>query len=260
MNQDPQQPKINIFVAEDHPFARLGMITQLSSYEDFEILPRNLSRDDILNLPEDIHSTLTLIRDNKPDVVVMDIKWGNDNYAGIEATIQIKHDLPGCKVVLYSNYDSRDLVERAIQEANVDGYVLKGQSSELPKAIRNVFSGVNYFASEVVNHMLSIIRKIDPAFPNIDTSFDNNDVAILKLLAQGKTNQRIAQELGYTGATIKRKTHLLYEKLDVYKGRPKGSISPRVVAIREGLQQGLLKFSDLIQDEEDATKNDNETS
>jgi DNA-binding NarL/FixJ family response regulator len=247
----PKRTRIKVFIAEDSPETRYGIAMNLASTDEFEILPPGVTDLQKANhLPCDIPDTLKLIRDNKPDVVVMDIKWGPNLFAGIEAARQIKDDLPACRVVLYSNYVDRERVVRAVLEGQVDGYIPKEgyPSYMLPEAIRTVYKGLPYFVPEVVQRLLSIIS--NPAGATFvgdrNELLNETELKVLKHIARGESNSTIAGDIGYAEGAIKGIVRKIYINLGIHEEYPKGNVDLRVMAILKGLELGYLNFSDLV--------------
>lgn len=241
-------PRIKVFIADDSPDARYGIASNLRSCADFDIFPAGITRIEEANrLPRDIGRTLEMLRACHPDVAVMDIKWGSERFAGIEAARQLKEELPRCRVILYSNHVEREQVLRAVLEGRVDGYISKEQypSYVLPDAIRTVYRGLPYFVPEVVERLLAIIRAPEPTPEATGEPLSESELAVLKRIASGESNAAIADKLNYTRAAIKSKAHDIYEKLGISDETAKGAIDPRVMAILRGLQRGDLNLSDL---------------
>lgn len=248
MEQLSKTPKIKVLVAEDQPHTRLGIIAHLASYKDFEILPSGATdREHAMQLPDNVVEAVKMVKLCKPDVVVMDIKWGSDDIAGIKASRQIKDELPDTKVILCTQYCRRETVASAVIEGRVDGYVLKDEASPLPSAIRTVFlKGLPFFVPEVVECLLAVIRTPRHANPPISEPLSDDELKILKRIAQGESNKSIANNLSFTDTTIKNKIHFLYEKLGVSDDATKEKIEPRVMAVLKGLERGDVNLSDLV--------------
>lgn len=247
MQSSLQSAKIRVLIAEDQPHTRFGIGTHLASYKEFEILPPGITdRVQAMQLPNDIIETLKLVKQYKPDVVVMDIKWGADDFAGIKAAREIKDELRDTKVILCTQYCQREHVARAVLEGRVDGYVLKDEADPLPLAIRTVFlKDLPYFVPEVVDSLLAIIRTPSPVTP-IGGVLGSDERTILTHIARGESNKAIATRLNYTETTIKNKVRAIYEKLGVSDEATRDTIDPRVTALLKGLETGDLNFSDLI--------------
>jgi two-component system, NarL family, nitrate/nitrite response regulator NarL len=243
--------RIRVFVAEDSPDSRWGMICNLATQEDFELLPPDIKgMEEAYRLPVEIAETETLIRRWKPDVVVMDIRWSRSGRsAGIEAAQRIKQALPATRILAYSGYNDRDLVLRAVKDGRMDGYIPKDDypSSRLPDAIRTVARGLPYFVPEVVVRLLELIRDPDePVVQHAGEPLNETEREVLQALASGQSNPAIAESTHLGPSTVKSLVHSIYGKLGVYDGAPDESdVEPRVMAILKALRRGLLVRGDL---------------
>jgi len=106
-----------VLVADDHLAERQGIARVLSSAEDIEVIGQ----------VGEIDLVVDEIRRTRPDVVLMDLKWNEDEEAGIKATTQIKQLLPGIRVIAISVYDH--LIPEALK-AGADAALAKGFSRE----------------------------------------------------------------------------------------------------------------------------------
>ncbi len=106
-----------VLIADDHLAERQGIARVLSSAEDIEVIGQ----------VGEIDLVVDEIRRTRPDVVLMDLKWNEDEEAGIKATTQIKQLLPGIRVIAISVYDH--LIPEALK-AGADAALAKGFSRE----------------------------------------------------------------------------------------------------------------------------------
>src|SRR5665648_1060424 len=114
--------KIRILVADDHALVREGIIAILKLHGDLEVAAEAAKR--------------------KPDIVLMDIAM--PGLGGLEATMEIKKNHPGIKILVLSQYDDKEYVNRLLK-AGVSGYILKhAVGTDLIAAIRAVARGESY--------------------------------------------------------------------------------------------------------------------
>jgi len=106
-----------VLIADDHLAERQGIARVLSSAEDIEVIGQ----------VGEIDLVVDEIRRTRPDAVLMDLKWNEDEEAGIKATTQIKQLLPGIRVIAISVYDH--LIPEALK-AGADAALAKGFSRE----------------------------------------------------------------------------------------------------------------------------------
>jgi DNA-binding NarL/FixJ family response regulator len=197
--------KISVLLADDHKLIRDGIQLMLKNTDDMEVTDSVASGEDAINE----------VRENKPDVVVMDIVMGG--MTGIEATQWIKGFDPSIKVLLLTMEVSREYVSAAIK-AGVDGYLPKDVDQEtLLDAIRKVNKGDRFFNDAIMklvfedfysNQKLKKTDKI--SLPNHLTK---REYEVLGHVASGKTNKEVADNLFISVKTVEtHKTNIL-EKL-----------------------------------------------
>lgn len=178
---------IKVVITDDHPSLREGINTVLSQEEDIEVIGYAVNGADLIALLNEI----------TPDVVLLDINMPVMN--GIDATREIKARFPSVKVIIFSQYEEKRFVKRALKEG-ANGYLLKSASSgELTKAIRMVMSGTIYLGEELPN----IFSESDRKKPNyFFAELTAREIEILKLICDEKTTEEIAESLHISHNTV----------------------------------------------------------
>jgi len=202
---------LRILIADDHKVVRAGLASILAYEDDFEIVGEAANGQD----------AVSLVRQLKPDVVIMDILMpGMD---GIEATRRICEAVPTAKVLVLTTDGSPDDLRRAL-DAGAKGAVLKTVTDdELIARIRKVAAGGQSVSSEVKK-----LLKAEPPLP----SFTERQLAILTLVAKGCSNEQIAEKFDITVSGVKRHLHPVFAKLGV---------ATRTEATAIALKRGLIK-------------------
>lgn len=204
---------IRILLVDDHPVVREGLRGMLDAHPDLEVVGAAASG------PEGVVLCARL----EPEIVLMDLRMrGGD---GVAATEQILAHQPKTRVVVLTTYETDRDILRAV-EAGAAGYLLKDcSSSDLADAVRAAARGETVLAPSVAATLVSRLR--DTEQPRLS----EREVAVLRLVAQGRTNQEIGRRLHVGESTVK--THLLrtFRKLDV---------SDRTAAVTRAMQLGLL--------------------
>jgi len=152
-----------------------------------------------------------------PDVVVMDIAMPLLN--GMEATRQILKECPGIKVIILSAHSDDAYVER-VMSLGASGYLIKQSSAHvLSEAIREVQAGRRYLSRSVARrfrrlHQTTLDRKGRPKAKSIQLS--SREMEVLQLVAEGKANKQIADEIGISIKTVEKHRDHLMQKLDIH--------------------------------------------
>jgi len=155
---------------------------------------------------------------NRPDVILMDIKMPELN--GVEVTGMIKMDFPDVKIIVLTTFNDEEYIYDALKNG-ASGYLLKDTSpEEIAKAIRTVYNGGALIQSEVAVKVIdkfsqlakgNKIRSIDPRIDMLT----EREIDICKLIAEGKNNKEIADELFLSQGTVKNHITRVLVKLDL---------------------------------------------
>jgi DNA-binding NarL/FixJ family response regulator len=194
---------IKVLIADDHQLFREGLVNLLASAPDIEVIAQAKDGKDA------IEKTYQL----KPDVVLIDI--GMPQMNGIDATRQLKKEMPEIKIIAVSMHSDRQYV-KGILEAGADGYLLKNCTyHQLTDAIQSVFSGKKILSDDITD--LVIKGYLEPAEVENDGFADlsEREVEILQLYAEGKSTREISEKLFISVKTVgTHKQHIL-EKLNL---------------------------------------------
>jgi DNA-binding NarL/FixJ family response regulator len=205
---------IRIVLADDHPVVREGIRGMLQAYDDIEVVGQASSG------PE----AVSLVAALSPDLVLMDLRMpGGD---GVAATRAIAAQHPSTRVVVLTTYETDQDILRAI-EAGAAGYLLKDIApAELARSVRAAASGETVLATSAATALLGRVQGRQAA-PELSPQ----EVRVLRLAADGRTNAAIGAALFIGEATVKTYLSRAYEKLGV---------SDRTSAVRRALELGLL--------------------
>ncbi len=205
---------IRLILADDHPVVREGIRGMLQGYDDIEVVGQASSG------PE----AVSLVAALAPDLVLMDLRMpGGD---GVAATREIAAAHPATRVVVLTTYETDQDILRAI-EAGAAGYLLKDIApAELARSVRAAAAGETVLATSAAGALLGRLQGRQPA-PTLSAQ----ELNVLRLAADGRTNAAIGAELFIGEATVKTYLSRAYEKLGV---------SDRTSAVRRALELGLL--------------------
>ncbi|AKS37171.1 LuxR family transcriptional regulator [Anoxybacillus gonensis] len=207
---------IKVLLVDDHEMVRLGVSAYLSAQPDMEVVGEAESGE------KGVELALQL----RPDIILMDLVM--EPMDGIEATKQIISAWPDAKIMIVTSFLDDDKVYPAI-EAGAVSYMLKtSKASEIANAIRATFHGQSVFEPEVTGKMMNNMRK--QSLPH--EKLTSREMEVLLFIAQGKTNQEIAEELFISLKTVKVHVSNILAKLDV---------QDRTQAVIYAFKHGLVK-------------------
>ncbi|MGA2820325.1 MAG: response regulator transcription factor [Anaerolineales bacterium] len=197
-------PHQRIVLVDDHEVVRLGLKSLLERHHGFEIVA------EASTAREAVEKCVAY----KPDVVVMDIRLPGGS--GIEACQEITQRLPDTKVIMLTSYAEDEMLFSAIRAGAV-GYVLKqigGQ--DLVRAIEAVGRGEALLDPAVTKRVFAEMRKVAreeeaSAFAELT----QQEMHVLQLVAEGKTNREIAQALFLGEGTVRNYVSSILSKLNV---------------------------------------------
>jgi DNA-binding NarL/FixJ family response regulator len=208
---------IRIMVVDDHPLVRQGVRSLLSNYADLEIVGE----------ADNGSAALRHVADLMPSVILLDIRMPGES--GIDLVKRLQQTAPDAKVLMLTSFDDREYVTGALR-AGAHGYVLKSISDEtLVNAIRAVYFGERVLGPQIMDQMIQHFTAGPPEPATVGLTEDER--RILRLLAEGVSNARIATDLYMSETTVKRKLQDIFEKLDVHS---------RAQAAAEAVRRGLI--------------------
>ena len=209
-----------VLLVDDHQVVLEGLRSLLEQESDLQVVGTATNARD----------AITMIREDEPDVVVVDVAMPDLN--GFEATAQILHEKPNLKIVALSTHTSGKHV-RGMLDAGAHAYVTKETAAnELLTAIRQVRRGRKYLSSDITGTVVDgyVNREV------VDTSAQNllgaREREVLQLIAEGLTSGEIASRLHISTNTVDTHRRNLMKKLDLH------SVAELTkYAVREGLTQ-----------------------
>ncbi len=210
---------IKVLIADDHQIVRQGLRTLLEREPDLEVVAE----------AENGRSTVRLVRERHPEVVIMDVAMPDLN--GIEATRQIISEMPKVKVIALSMYADRRFVSNMLK-AGASGYLLKDcASEELVRAIRVVLAHKTFLSPGVADIVVKdyVQTPLGPE-ASVFNILSNREREVLQLMAEGKSTNQIAELLHVSVKTVETHRQQMMQKLKMH------SVAELTkYAIREGL-------------------------
>lgn len=192
---------INILIADDHEMVRIGVSAYLSAQPDMTVV------GEAENGKEAVELALQL----RPDLILMDNVM--PVMTGAEATAEILKQWSDAKIMMVTSFLDDDKVYPAL-EAGAVSYILKtSNAKQIADAIRKTMNGESVLEPEVTTKMMQRMRS--NATSPLHEQLTEREMEVLLLVAQGKTNQEIAEELYIALKTVKTHVSNILAKLEV---------------------------------------------
>ncbi|MFB5763750.1 response regulator [Paenibacillus medicaginis] len=193
---------IKVLLVDDHEMVRIGLAAVLGTEDGIEVVGEAGSGEEGIRLATEY----------QPDVILMDLVM--DGMDGIETTRQVLQLQPQCKVIVLTSYLDDEKMYPVI-EAGAFSYLLKtSRAAEIADAIRAAARGQSVLESQVASKMMDRFRRPQAEAP-AHADLTEREMEVLRLLAQGKSNQDIADELIIGIKTVKFHVTNLLAKLGV---------------------------------------------
>jgi DNA-binding NarL/FixJ family response regulator len=204
----PRARPARVLIADDHELARLGLRTMLEPEPDLEVVGEAATGQE----------AVALSRRLQPDIVLMDIRM--PDLDGLAATNLIKRELPGTSILIVTLSEDPDYLLEALR-VGAAGFVLKDAGRrEVVAAVRQVLNGESPLDPKLAAHLLRRMASASkggsaggPAVPVSELT--PRELEVLRLVAAGKTNAEIAQELFVSVGTVKVHVERIIDKLGV---------------------------------------------
>lgn len=191
--------KIMVMLVDDHAIVRQGLRTYLELQPDIEVVGE----------AGDGHAAVALAREKLPDIILMDLVMPNSD--GVEATRAITSMAPSTKVIVLTSFSEDEKVFASIK-AGAQGYLMKDVlPQDLVRAIRTVHRGEAQLDPEIARKLMQEFTNPQPAAPKHDLT--DRELEVLTLIAHGKSNKEISEELVLSEKTVKTHVSNILQKL-----------------------------------------------
>ncbi len=213
--------KIRVLVVDDHTIVREGVHILLEAQSDIEVVGE----------AADGQEALVRARELQPEIALVDIAMPGMN--GLELTRALKRDWPQISVIILTMYESDEYFFQVL-DAGASGYVLKkAASADLVAAIRAVHAGDVFLYPSVARRLVSdyLARVKSGEEQNSYDGLTPREREVLKLIAEGHTNQAIAEKLVISPSTVQTHRTRIMQRLNLHN---------RVELIQYAVRKGLL--------------------
>jgi DNA-binding NarL/FixJ family response regulator len=193
------QKTIRVLLADDHPVVRSGIRTILAGEKDITVVGEATNGNEVWQQ----------CAETNPDVLLLDLNMPGPPPA--ETVSFLCQQSPGLKILVLTAYDD-DVFVRGSIAAGVVGYMLKEEAPEIVvRAIRAVMQGDTWYSQRIMNKLTRWQATESAAVTEADLS--QREIEILKLIAQGWDNARIADELHLAEQTVRNRVSRIYTKI-----------------------------------------------
>ena len=213
---------IRVLIADDHAIVRKGIRALLATEADIEVVGEAADGKEAVEKAERLH----------PDVILMDLVMpGMD---GIEATRRITTRQPEIRILVLTSFAEDEKVFPALK-AGALGYLLKDAGpEELVRAIRQVYCGESSLHPAIARKVLQELSR-PPERPPTPEPLTERELEVLRLIAKGKSNREIAEELVISEATVRTHVSNILGKLQ---------LASRTQAALYALREGIAELSE----------------
>ncbi|MCR5764201.1 MAG: response regulator transcription factor [Treponema sp.] len=205
--------KLNLLLVDDQRMFAESLKIYLTNYAE-EV--------DIIGICSNGKEACDFVDNDEPDIILMDVHMPEMD--GVEAVAKIKAKHPSVKIIMLSTYDEDESVRSALING-ASGYLLKDISpTELIVSIRALNSGMIQISPSIAKNLIQSTyvekkhvesdKEMDDKFPWFDT-LTEREREIFALLATGKDNQQISEELCISPQTVRNRVSTIYSKLEV---------------------------------------------
>ena len=200
---------IKVLIADDQELIRQSLQIVLETKEGIEVV----------GTAKDGREVIQLVRKEKPDVILMDIRMPEMD--GVQCTKIIKDIYPNIKIIILTTFDDDEFVFSALKHG-ASGYLLKGISmDELEKAIHTVYKGGAMINPEIATKVVEQFSEM--AQSNYDVSIEAQNVEeltdteweIIKFVGRGMSNKEISGAMSLSEGTVRNYLSTILNKLDL---------------------------------------------
>ena len=206
---------IRVFLLDDHELVRRGIYELLTTHDDIEVVGEAATGDEALKRIPLAH----------PDVAILDVRLGDAERSGIEVCRDIRSEHPEIACLMLTSYADDDALVASVM-AGAAGYLLKQiRGPQLVDSIRRVAAGVSLLEPNVVAKVVERLRHpVDDPL----AALTDQERRILDLIAEGRTNRQIGEQLFLAEKTVKNYVSNLLAKLGMSRRTEAAAFAARL--------------------------------
>jgi len=192
---------ITVMIVDDHEMVRRGACSYLEAQPDISVVAQASSGEEAVKLAQEFI----------PDVVLMDLVMpGMD---GVEATRRVKDISPRSQIIILTSFHQDEYIFPALQ-AGAISYLLKDvKATELVEAIRRAARGEATLHPRIAARVIKTFRGLEPEEATLFIALTEREMEVLKLIAKGNSNDKIAEQLVISMGTVKGHVSNILSKL-----------------------------------------------
>lgn len=195
--------EINIAIIDDHKMVREGLRQLLEFEGDINVVAEAGDGEEGYNV----------IKNNKPDVVLLDINMPKMN--GLELLKKVRGEKDDTRILILTIHNEVEYLKKAV-EIGVNGYVLKdSESAVLKQAIMNVNNGEIYIQPSIAPLLVEANNKLENDKDDPMNLLSSREFEVLKLVSEGLFNKEIAYKLSISEKTVKNHVSNIFKKIGV---------------------------------------------
>ncbi|UAK17881.1 response regulator transcription factor [Sporolactobacillus terrae] len=190
---------MNVIIVDDDRLVVSSLNTILETDPEIRVVGSGYSGAEALHLCQRLC----------PDLLLIDIRM--DGLSGIEAAKRLMNQAPKTKVLFLTTFSDDEYIIEALR-IGAKGYILKQNFESIIPALKAVFSGQRVFGDAIIDKIPSLMKSNEQ--PNLsDYHFSSRELAMIRLVADGKSNREIAQELYLSEGTVRNYISSILDKL-----------------------------------------------
>ncbi|MFN3331139.1 MAG: response regulator [Caldilinea sp.] len=210
---------IRVLLADDHAIFRRGLRSLLAEYDDIEIVAE----------ADNSPAALRQAAQTQPDVALLDVQM--DGASGIAVASTLRQQYPELGIIILTTFDNDEYLFGAIQ-AGAHAYLLKDVALQtLPEAIRAVHRGERMISPQLMGRVLRQFQTLADERLRSEAGLSAEELDILRMAAEGATNQEIANRFFWSEVTVKKRMQEICQKLGA---------ANRVQAVAVAIRRGLI--------------------